>query len=70
MRFNAEDTYASWCIFNSDYTGVERVRENLRTSLDEVGEYLSTFRPDDWKEMQRFWTAKKIAEAKEEYAVE
>jgi hypothetical protein len=70
MRFHAENTYASWCISNGGHPRVERVRENLRTSLDEVAEYLSTFRPDDWKERQRFWTAKKIVEAEEEYAVE
>jgi SepF-like predicted cell division protein (DUF552 family) len=70
MRFHVETTYASWCFFNGGYLGVEKVQEDLRTPLDVVGEYLNTFRPDDWKERQRFWTAKGITEAEEEYAVE
>ncbi|THZ15091.1 hypothetical protein D6C91_06975 [Aureobasidium pullulans] len=64
--------YAENCLFNPDgsYAGVERTRTSLRDNLDELSEYLASFRPDDWKETQMFWTATETAEAEEEYAAE
>ena len=47
-----------------------RVREELRDDLDKLAEYLKTFRPDDWKENQRFWNNAEAAEAQAEYAIE
>lgn len=49
---------------------MERTRTTLRDNLDELSEYLASFRPDDWKETQMFWTATETAEAEEEYAAE
>jgi hypothetical protein len=71
-RFYAENHYAHWCLFNPDgtYEGVEEDRTSLRNELDELAEYLSSFRSDNWKETQRFWTALEAAEAEEEYAAE
>ncbi|KAH0026459.1 hypothetical protein KCU78_g4362, partial [Aureobasidium melanogenum] len=71
-RFYAENHYAHWCLFNPDgtYVGVEEDRTTLRNDLDELAEYLSSFRPDDWKDTQRFWTAIEAAEAEEEHAAE
>ncbi|CAD0113081.1 unnamed protein product [Aureobasidium uvarum] len=72
MRFYAENTYAHWCLFNPDgsFPDAGRVRGHLRTELDKVAKYLKTFRPDDWKDAQRFWTNAETAEAKAEYAAE
>ncbi|THZ73540.1 hypothetical protein D6C84_09652 [Aureobasidium pullulans] len=71
-RYYAENCYANWCLFNPDgsYEGVERTRTTLRDNLDELSEYLASFRRDDWKETQMFWTATETAEAEEEYAAE
>lgn len=49
---------------------MERTRTTLRDNLDELSKYLASFRPDDWKETQMFWTATETAEAEEEYAAE
>jgi hypothetical protein len=70
MRFHAENVFAHWCLFNSGYPGAQMVRDNLRTSLDELADYLRTFRPEDWKESQRFWNDAEAAEAREEYVDE
>jgi hypothetical protein len=72
MRFHAENAFAHWCVFTptGSYPGVDTVRNNLRTSLDEVADYLKTFRPDDWKDVQRFWSALETAEAEAEHAAE
>jgi hypothetical protein len=72
MRFHAENTYNSWCLYNpvSSFPGAAEVRSDLRTNLDQLAEYLKTFRPEDWKETQRFWNVIEAAEAEEEYAAQ
>lgn len=72
MRFHAENTDTSWCLFNpiGSFPGAEQVRSDLRTSLDRIADDLKTFRPEDWKETQRFWNDIEAAEAQEEYAAE
>jgi hypothetical protein len=71
-HFYAENAYANWCLFNptGSYPGVDRIRTDLRTDLDQLTEYLKTFRPDDWKDHQRFWNNTEAAEAQAEYAAE
>lgn len=72
MRFHAENAYTSWCLFNptSSFPGADKVRSDLRTNLDRIADDLKTFRPEDWKETQRFWNVTEAAETEEEYAAE
>jgi len=72
MRFHAENTYNSWCLHNpvSSFPGAGEVRSDLRANLDQLADYLKTFRPEDWKQTQRFWNNIEAAEAEEEYAAE
>lgn len=72
MRFHAENTYNSWCLHNpvGSFPGAGEVRSDLRTDLDQLADYLKTFRPEDWKQTQRFWNIIEAAEAEEEYAAE
>jgi hypothetical protein len=72
MRFHAENTYNSWCLYNpvGSFPGAGEVRSDLRTNLDQLADYLKTFRPEDWKQTQRFWNVIEAAEAEEEYAAE
>ena len=72
MRFHAENAYNSWCLHNpvSSFPGAGEVRSDLRTNLDQLADYLKTFRPQDWKETQRFWNVIEAAEAEEEYAAQ
>jgi hypothetical protein len=72
MRFHAENTYTSWCLFNpiNSFPGADKVRSDMRTNLDNIADDLKTFRPEDWKETQRFWNDIEAAEAQEEYAAE
>lgn len=74
MRYQNERSYAyaHWCLFNptGSYPGVDRIRTDLRTDLDQLAEYLRTFRPDDWKDHQRFWNNAEATEAQAEYAAE
>jgi hypothetical protein len=72
MRFHAENTYTSWCLFNpiNSFPGADKVRSDMRTNLDRIADDLKTFRPEDWKETQRFWNDVEAAEAQEEYAAE
>lgn len=72
MRFHAENTYNSWCLHNpvSSFPGAGEVRSDLRANLDQLADYLKTFRPEDWKETQRFWNNIEAAKAEEEYAAE
>jgi hypothetical protein len=72
MRFHAENTYTSRCLFNptSSFPGADKVRSDLRTNLDIIADDLRTSRPENWKETQRFWNVIEAAEAEEEYAAE
>jgi hypothetical protein len=72
MRFHAENTYTSWCLFNpiNSFPGADKVRSDLRANLDRIADDLKTSRPEDWKETQRFWNVTEAAEAQEEYAAE
>jgi hypothetical protein len=72
MRFHAENTYTSWCLFNptGSFPGADKVQSDMRTNLDRIADDLKTFRAEDWKETQRFWNVIEAAEREEEYAAE
>ncbi|KEQ77777.1 hypothetical protein M436DRAFT_17250, partial [Aureobasidium namibiae CBS 147.97] len=72
MRFHAENTYNSWCLYNpvSSFPGAGQVRSDLRNNLDQLADYFKAFRPKDWKQTQRFRNNIEAAEAEEEYAAE